>query len=332
MKERGNSLLKFCDKYIGIPLIIFLGMIHQKRSLKSPIFEKSDPKIILLKTAGIGDTILLSAIIKEIKYGFPKSAITLVCTKSNYQGAKCISDLTNIHVFDISKPIVSLKAITKLGKFDLLLDFAPWARINSIISYFTRADFKVGFKRKGMYRHYIYDLAVEHKDNIHEIENYRNIMYNLNLELQGFVPIVSINQDSRPNARSLVKDNECNIIVHPFPGGTKKDLKEWPSGNWVQLIETLCNKGSNIFITGGKEDYEAALEIRASIIPTFKDKCQVIAGSLSLLETAAVIKNADLLITVNTGIMHLGAALGIPLVALHGPTSILRWDRSVIKQ
>src|SRR4030067_3380926 len=50
-----------------------------------------------------------------------------------------------------------------------------------------------------------------------------------------------------------------------------------------------------------------------------------LAGKLPLRDTAIVLKRTLLLVTVNTGIMHVGAALGVPLVALHGPTSSKRW-------
>src|SRR4030067_2955272 len=50
-----------------------------------------------------------------------------------------------------------------------------------------------------------------------------------------------------------------------------------------------------------------------------------LAGKPPLRDTAIVLKSPVLLVTVNTGIMHVGAALGVPLVALHGPTSSKRW-------
>jgi heptosyltransferase I len=322
MKERGNKKLRFWDKHLGIPLIWILGSVRYKKQFNPDLLNKKNLRIIILKIAGIGDTILLSSIVSEIKESLCCPNITFVCSKSNYDAVKGIASIDNIFVFDISTPINSLFSLNKLGQYDILLDFAPWARINSLMAYFIKAIIKVGFKTRDSYRHYIYDLVVEHRDNIHEVDNYRNIIKALGIAPKNICPFFRIDVEAFEKISTLLLNRYKYMIFHPFPGGAGKHLKEWPVENWIILGKELIERGYRIIITGGVEDAEQADYLANSIDNKF---CMSLAGKLTLSETAALIKTVNLLISVNTGIMHLAATLGAKVIALHGPTSALRW-------
>ena len=309
--ERGSELLKFFDRYLGIPLIFTLGYFRKPKNR-----YKSLEKIALLKTAAIGDTVLLSAVIRDIKERLPNAQVTLFTCSSNYEIAKIMAEIfSNVSV--VKLPIKNLfKAIfiLKQYKFDVWLDFGPWPRINALFSYFSNAKFKIGFKTKGQYRHYIYDATVEHSEDIHEVFNYKNILKQ-----------IDINGDKLPQIKVGVNvKKEKNLIVfHMFPGGFKSYLKEWPDSYWVQLIDYLTSKGYFITLTGGKGDRERALQVYNAC--KRKELIDVAAGILSLKDVILLLSKSYLVVSVNTGIMHLAAALNCNLVALHGPTSSKRW-------
>ena len=61
--ERGNSEFRFLDRYIGIPIIFALGLLKKRNK----ILPDSIKKAAFLKTAGIGDTVLLSAVVRDFK-------------------------------------------------------------------------------------------------------------------------------------------------------------------------------------------------------------------------------------------------------------------------
>lgn len=324
MSERGNNLMKFCDRYLGIPIVFMLGLIRQKKKFDKNLLKQKDLRFLVLKTAAIGDTIVLSAVIRELKARFPSAKITLICSKSNYSAVKLIKEIDNIAIFEMSHPLKSLRVISKLPEHDLLFDFSPWDKIDAVIAYFSRTKFRIGFRRRKMSRHYIYDIAVEHQDSVHEIENYRNLLRSVNIQPTGLIPEISITMEKFPFINNLLARNQPNIILHPFPGGIKKEFKEWPLDNWVKLGQKLIEENYKVFVSGGKEDFEQADYIREQIEKNGK-QCSVLAGKYSLEETAAILKRSSLLVTVNTGIMHLGAAVGAKVIALHGPTSPKRW-------
>jgi heptosyltransferase-3 len=322
LQGRGNRALRIIDKYCGIPLVFFLGLfIREKKAPAAGWQAVREPKILLLKTAGIGDTILLSAIAKELKANVPAAAVTLVCTAGNLAMAKCIPEIDEMFVFDLGKPWKSLLGVFRLGRFDLLLDFASWARLNSIIAFFARAALKAGFKRQGMFRHYVYNIRVGHSDAVHELENYRNLLRAVGVESRGCLPGIRVDDAA---ATSLVGGNGNYVVFHCFPGGYRSYLREWPAARWLELARRIFAQGDFVVLTGGADDAPKA-ELLARTLRLWDKRCCQLAGKLSLAEVSTVAKNARAVVSVQTGIMHLAAAAGARVVGLHGPTSPLRW-------
>jgi heptosyltransferase I len=307
MKERGSYWLRKFDRFIGIPLVMILGLL--RKAQKNPISHPC--RIALLKTAGIGDIVLLTGIIQDLKMHYLEATITLYTGSSNAEMGDLIEGITVI-VLPIKHPLKSIKTIRK-STYELWIDFGPWPRINAILSHFAHAAFKIGFKTKNEFRHYVYDRVVEHKDTQHEIENFRDLLRSLHLPCHHspFVPIPK--QPVIPH----------RIAIHPFPGGFNPFIREWPKERWKELLEHLSQQNFELYLTGGIHDKE---KIDALIgLCNHKDNLFNVAGKNTLKETAVLLKTARLVISVDTGIMHLAAALGRPIISLHGPTPPTRW-------
>ena len=311
--ERNNPLLKKLDKWIGCPLVFTLGLLH-----KENIKPKNYQRIAVIKTAAVGDTIILSAMLDEIRYSYPHAQVTVICAKNNSAMVKALPYIGKVEVFAMKNPLQSLKRVRSLGHFDLVLDFGPWPRINAIITWVINADYKVGFKRKNMYRHYVYDVKVEHSDKVHEIENYRNILRGSGITLHGI----------EPDLHTLITHVcECNkyVVLHMLPGGSRSTQKCWPKKNWYELSKRLNDRhGYKILFSGSNKD-KPYIDTLVEELKQCGIGAENIAGKYSLVNMATVLGNASLVVSVDTGIMHYAAAVGAKLIVLQGPTSPLRW-------
>ena len=307
---RGNIFLKLLDKYTGTAILYSLGNWKKKRALPGNI-----ESIALLKTAGIGDTVLLTAVIEDIRTRYPKSKLVLFTGESNYDFARGIKDLDEVVLLPIKNPMKSIGIIRKYH-FHVFFDYGPWPRLNAILSFFSHSDFTVGFHTEGQNRHYAYDQTVAHLQTVHELENYRNIIRAVGIEPNS-MPYVNVQE------RILTPEIGSDyIVIHPWPGGIKSYLKEWPLERWTELADRFTRLGFTTVITGGPKDRDKAEALRKTVSPD--GKTFNLAG-IPLPDTVALLRGARLLVSVNTGIMHIAAALNLPLVALHGPTSTRRW-------
>ena len=185
----------------------------------------------------------------------------------------------------------------------------------------ARADCKIGFKTHRQCRHYVYDKWVEHRNDIHEIENYRNLLSASGVKSQSLPAF----REDLPllETSSIVKPGIAYIVLHMFAGGSRAYMKEWPEEHWLQLAHFCLSKGWAVVLTGGPGDYAQAQNFRDKL--GIDEEVFNLAGHLSLKQLPSLLAQAKLVVSVNTGVMHLAAAVGARLIAIHGPTSPRRW-------
>ena len=309
---RGNPYLHTLDRYAGIPLVAALGV--RRRSRPQP----SAPHTIgLLNTAAIGDTILMGALTADLRVAYPEAKILIFAGSDNAEAASLLEGLDARVTLSLVNLFASIRQLRQ-HRLDMLFDFGPWPRINALLSALAGAHFTVGFRTTRQYRHYAYDAAVEHRQDVHELENYRSLVRAIGVESSR---LPSINWHSFEPPAS---PNERPVVFHLWPGGTHPEFKQWPLERWAKLAHELATTCSRIVLTGAPGQFAANETLLAMLDPALRYRMHNAAG-LNLRATASLLAHASLMVSVNTGIMHLAAAMDVPLVALHGPTSARRW-------
>lgn len=310
MKDRGNAALRKLDLFAGVPLVILLKLFRLRRKN----IPSSLNRIAVLSTAALGDTLLHSVLLKLLKKHYPKASIMLICGPSNKAMAHLIHPEEEILEIPVNRPIRSVNAIRNAGHFELLIDTGPWPRINSILSFFFKADCLIGFKTAGQARHFLYDKVIEHRKDRHEMKNILALLAPLGIEDTG-------EPDLRKNFPWKPVRNQ--LLFHMFPGGYMSHYKEWNPQNWIGLLDYYTKKGYRILLSGAPVDKTRAEAVRQKC--TIPENIEILAGYASLFECVKRLSFCRAVVTVNTGIMHLTAALQVPMIALHGPTSVQRW-------
>jgi ADP-heptose:LPS heptosyltransferase len=121
-----------------------------------------------------------------------------------------------------------------------------------------------------------------------------------------------------PLPAELIQADRATVI-HP---GAADEARRWPWRRWAAVARGETETGERVFVTGSSGERALCERIaRAARIPS---EC-VLAGRTSLLELAAVIGNAALLLSGDTGAAHLATAFGTPSVVLFGPVPPSEW-------
>ncbi len=299
---------RVADRWLGIPAVRVLGLLRSRA--EAPVKPE---RIGILATAAIGDTLLMSAVLSDLAATHPEAHLTLFAGESNLAVARLACPVHEIQPIGATRPLAAIRRFNSMGPFDAWLDFGPWPRINALLTHFAPAKYKIGFAASGQHRHHVYHAQVEHGRDRHEIEN-----------LRALVAPLGVSSRSLPNLK-LPRDQagEPYTVLHMFPGGYRSHFKAWSRDNWIALINALTAEGRSVQLSGAAVDAAEARTVQKAC--NHRDKVRSRAGELDIAATAALLTGAEQLISVNTGIMHLGAACGTPVVALNGPTSPLRW-------
>lgn len=332
-KERGSSLLKNIDRYIGGILLLFLSLsltIHKTLcSIANNLFSSNESKssqgspntenCLLVCFGAIGDLILLT---QAAKIQLQGKKVYLACTKSNKACAELYQDFyAGIEIIDIRSPIALLN-VCKKHQIKLIFDSTQWANIGPILTGITRllggGIRTIGFHTASYLRNSTYTQVVEHSSKLHEIGNFFNLL--------APKPLVSSNADIQILAPTLYEQKPLNhtkkILFHLWPSGTRSYLKEWPIANWLELAQHLSSQGYSIYLSGSPADALRNEQlITQSNLPLVN-----IAGKYDLLGLQKLIaRDIEFAVCVNTGILHLAAIQGVPVIGLHGPTNPHRW-------
>ena len=123
---------------------------------------------------------------------------------------------------------------------------------------------------------------------------------------------------------ALETNAEEIIVFHAWPSGARSWLREWPTQRWVELAQLLVKPGRAFVLTASKDDRPQTLELCAAM-QSAAVPAEVFIGTDGLVSVSHLLRRARLLVSVNTGIMHLGAILGTPTVAINGPNAEERW-------
>ncbi|MBJ2109830.1 ADP-heptose--LPS heptosyltransferase RfaF [Proteus terrae] len=105
------------------------------------------------------------------------------------------------------------------------------------------------------------------------------------------------------------------------PGAEFGPAKRWPHYHYAALAQKLIEQGYQIFLFGSQKDKEAGEEIKQALTLEAREVCFNLAGETSLEQAVNLIASCKAVVSNDSGLMHVAAALERPLVALYGPSS-----------
>ena len=309
--RRTSKLHRIVDRYAGIPIIFLPSLYRERREQPSDINS-----ICIVKTSVIGDTVLLSAVVKDILKHFHGCRITAVTGVENYLAAKFLlgrlSDRISFQVADF-RDFSSIAALRHMDCFDLTIDFGQWPRFDAFISMIIKSRFRVGFKRARQYRHYSYDKAVEHRSDRHELNNFRALA-----ESVGVMCLYGTDIDDVYTFEDIP---ENAVTMHMCASGQTALSRMWSMENWAELIREVDSKGYKIVFSGryAEKEYIESVAGFAGV------KSFTMMLDRHFEELIPVLRASRYVVSVDTGIAHLAAACGANLLELLGPTNPERW-------
>ena len=310
---RESALPRLVDQAAGTPLLAAWGALRRRRPLPA-----APRRFGLMMFETIGDTLLAGTLVASLRAARPDAEIVVFASQGNRGILELMEGISTIVDVPITQPLRALVAIRSVP-VDVMIDIGQWPRWYALLCAASRSSFTIGFATPGQSRHYAFDAAVGHDANVHELENFQRLLAPLAVAPQA--PARALRAAGEVPARLGLRAPW--LVVHPWASGFRYASREWPLTRWTELVERAALLGLAVLVTGSPADRTQAQALVAAC--PAGAPVRSIAGEVSLLELAAVLRGAAAVVSVNTGVMHLAALLDAPLVALHGPTSRRRW-------
>ena len=330
-------------------------------SVRTPLTDLNPKKILIRSTNWIGDAVMTTPAVHTIRENFPDAEITMLAVPWVADIFRLSPDVDKLFIYDkkhlyqgkIKGPLNLAKDL-KPFRFDaaILLQNAFEA---AFLVKMAGIPVRAGYKRDG--RGVLLTHGVTISDAIrkkHQVHYYQNMLAGLGLSpgpdqlrlplseklegwAEGFVDCltsqnpVSVHgqqDETTPSALHELKrlnDDGLAVPVIGFnPGAAFGPAKRWPTEKFGQLAALIAHhygeSGCIIMVFGTEADSEAAQEIRNFSMRTPNHVFDM-TGKTSLKQAMALIKNCDIFVSNDSGLMHVAAGLGTPTIAIFGSTN-----------
>lgn len=260
-------------------------------------------KILILRFSSIGDIILTTPVIRCLKTQMPNCQVHYATKKSF---ASILS--TNPYVdklFLLENDLSILIHQLKLENYDLIIDLHHNLRTGIIKFQLGKKAFS--FPKLNVEKWMRVNLKIDKLPRMHIVDRYMSTLSTLNIKndmkgLDYFIP------DSEKFDQAKLPSEFVAFVI-----GAKFATKRLPNDKIIEI----CNRIQYpVVLLGGKEDVENSLEIMKSCNHHVTNLC----GQLSLNESASVVEQSALVITHDTGLMHIAAAFHKKIISIWGNT------------
>ena len=292
-------------------------------------------EILIVKTSAIGDVTHTLPALNCLRRKYPKARITWLVEEAAADLIKGHQALDRVliskrkkwfkelrhgnHLRALKKIINFIKELRQV-KFDLIIDFQGLLKSGVLVG-LARGGQKVGFGRGMQHAECSYIFLNKRLPavdmDIHALDRELLLLAGIGVECNKIKFNVPVTDLELNQAEELLAGAELDsrplVAVNPQ---TKWPTKLWDNKKFALVADQLA-EDCQLFFTGGPDDRTIIAEIQAAM----KAKSLNLAGKSTLKTLAALYRKADLVISTDTGPMHIAAAVNTPVVALFGPTA-----------
>lgn len=294
-------------------------------------------KILIEIHHGLGDVVQVIPLINNIRKNFTNAKISvIVASKVHAEILDCTGLVDNYYFLDIRKMKVReiIKFILEIRKEKYDIGFlSPISnkRLGAILLYILGCKDRVGEVSKTDKKLLIKNnITVDEDTSLHKIDRNLNLLKAIGINIYDSKPFMRITKGYELNAKNKLKDFDkkkelIGICIGTNPVHKKKgfnripyEAKKWSLQNYIKLIEELT-KDYNVILLGGKKEEQEIKEYEEKL----KNNINVInfISRTTIIESAALLNECDLIIGGDTGMLHIADALGRNTLTIFGPTN-----------
>src|SRR5947209_7531780 len=294
-------------------------------------------RMLLIRLDLIGDLVLSLTVLRVLKRTYPEAEIDLLAVPSSAKVAAADPDLAEIIAYDPNrwrrpkalfqlrnwKETLALLRCLHVRQYDLAVSiFGNWAAILAVLSGAKRC---VGFGHESYPGFMTDNVPGRHwdpRDHKHEVDYCLELAQAAGATIgpEDRIPHLYVDPKIRQEIEQLLQQEGIQAdkpLIACHVSSNNGQSKRWPIPYWATLLDRLIQEdGVAVVLTGAPND----LPIVEDVMQRMRERPVNLAGKTSLTQLAALLQRADLLITGDSGPMHIAGAVGTSLNSILGTT------------
>ena len=277
--------------------------------------------ILIVRTDRIGDVVLTTPAIRALRQSYPESRISILVTpitEDIVKGNECIDEVI---VDDRQKEHKGLRGYINLvqtlrrKKFDLAIIYHTKKRTN-LTCFLAGIPVRMGYKNNKFGFLLNWPVSdVRHKGERHEAQYCLDVLKALGVQSDDLKLDLPVDEQSfrwveQSWKKHGITDKDRLVAIHP---GASDPAKRWPDNRFAQLMDILIEQYSaKIFIIGNSDTGDTS----KSIISLLKGNAIDLTGNTTIGQLAGLLARCDLLVSNDSGPVHIAAGVGTPVVSI----------------
>jgi len=281
--------------------------------------------VLVVVTRRIGDVLLATPVVRSLKQAWPHAQIHMLVFGGTEGLLTANADITR--VLTIAERPGTWRHIVFIAnlirRYDLALSLVPGDRptFYAWLAGRARVGLLLDNEKEKWKRVLLHQWVPFDNLNTHTVRMNLALVGALGIAIRGDMVTAWHDDDARQADQVLGADKSQPIaVLHPFP---KFNYKMWRRDGWIEIARWLAARGYRVVLSGGND--AAELAYAADLIGSMPSDTINATGKLSLGASASVVSRAAVYIGPDTALTHAAAALGVPTIALYGPTNPVKW-------
>ena len=289
--------------------------------------DKRPMNILIVGPSWVGDMVMAQTLFIALKQQHPDCQIDVLAPNWSRPLLERMPEVRQALSFPLGHGVLDLKTRRQLGQqlknqYDQAI-LLPNSLKSALTPFFARIPKRTGWKGEMRYG-LLNDLR--HLDKARYplmIERFMALAYAPGAELAKPYPRPCLHIDPAQRQQALT---ELNLVLdRPVlalcPGAEFGEAKRWPASAYAEVAEAKIRQGWQVWIFGSEKDHLSGEHIQQLLIPGLREEVTNIAGQTSLAQAIDLMSCAEAVVSNDSGLMHVAAALNRPLVAVYGSTS-----------
>jgi lipopolysaccharide heptosyltransferase II len=300
--------LKNLDSLLGRFLCTVLPRAGKSQS--GPI-----EKILLIRPGGIGDAVLLVPAIKRFRHKYPAAQIDILAEKRNAGLFELVPEVGQVFHYDSLSGLLAVL----WSRYDVVIDTEQWHRLSAVVARSIRARLRVGFGTNERQR--MFNPSIDYSHDDYESESFAHLLSPLGVDIStpSDPPFLHCPDSEQQKVDALLSPLEGKPFVVIFPGASISE-RQWGSDKFSVLAGQIAAAGLGVVVVGGAQD-----KVVGDVIVKNIETGINLVGQCNLAGSAGIIARSQLLVSGDSGILHVGVGVGRPTVSLFGPGIAAKW-------
>ena len=282
-------------------------------------------RLLIVKTSSIGDVIHALPIVQAIKDAAPNLTLGWVVRRRCVDILRGNPSIDHLYLMP-DKPslreLLNLRRELRLDRYEMALDMQGLL-LSGLVTRLSGAPIRLGWdrNREGNALFLTQPVVPGKSKASHEVDLLYGFSDALGVQAEHseFTPQPYLAAEGAAQAEAWLADLPCPRIA--LNVGASRAYKRWPLENWARVARSLAASGKSVVFVGDKTDAEVVAQITAEPLPgSFVN----LAGKTTLRELASVLAACNMLVSGDSGPMHLAVAVGTPVIAIFGATNPAR--------